>query len=111
METATNPTDNETREPCTTRLAMSRPMSSVPKKCCAEGGRSTLVRLTSFGEYRTGGNCAQSPCLKFIAAKSLRKHSETALPIAKRRATRRNLSERGNKSHFDNSSRAVCHSR
>ena len=40
---ATLATSNETRAPCMTRLSTSRPMSSVPNQCCADGSAKRFV--------------------------------------------------------------------
>src|SRR5258708_4499346 len=58
--TAMSPTDSETREPKITRDRTSRPTSSVPNGCAADGGSSATAPLTAVGSYgaRSGAKIA-----------------------------------------------------
>ena len=49
MPTETAPASSEARAPQMTRVSTSRPISSVPNQCSAEGGLRTAVQLVAIG--------------------------------------------------------------
>ena len=49
MDTAITPADNDARVPQITRDSRSRPTSSVPNQCSAEGGLRTSEKLVCSG--------------------------------------------------------------
>src|SRR5207247_8358831 len=68
----TNPTSNETRAPCTTPLNTSRPRSSVPNRCAAEGGLSTTFEIAngSWGAIRSAPKATNTSASKNVKPRS-----------------------------------------
>src|ERR1044071_8626207 len=72
MPTATAAAASEARLPQMTRVSTSRPSSSVPNGCAAEGGLRTAAQLVATGSYgETNG----------AASASVTKKTRTAAPI------------------------------
>jgi hypothetical protein len=49
MHTETTPASSDARAPQITRASTSRPISSVPNQCCAEGALRTRLQLVATG--------------------------------------------------------------
>src|SRR6056297_2215726 len=90
MATAASPTRRLMRPPCQTRISWSRPSSSVPNRCSAEGGlrraRRLRSRLASYGastgassEMITNAPTMMSPVTPVVCRKNLRSWSPRTL--------------------------------
>src|SRR5438874_10834159 len=100
IETDTTPARSDARVPKITRASTSRPISSVPNQCAADGALRTALQLVAIGSYGD-----RIPASTATAMKNTTTPSATMAP--RRRASRLNARRPGEASRTTPTASAV----